>query len=113
METNPEPDENVAPLHDLSKATLSDLLLYGLTLDDDEPALGVLIAARSDLGLLVSLAQNCSTGVIEIDCVDWAEGLERLGRRLDVTIELLTRARRPPSSDKTQAPAPTEEDKAP
>lgn len=109
MTTTPEPDESIDPLPDLSKASLSDLLLYGLTLNGDDPDLGVLIAARSDLGLLVSVAQNCPPGVAEIDIGEWAEGLERIGRRLDVVIELMARARRPSPLDETPTPAPAPE----
>jgi hypothetical protein len=105
MNTTSEPGESVTPLLDLSKASPSDLMIYGLTLDDDYPDRGVLVAARRDLGLLVSLAQSCPPGVVEIDIVDWAEGLERIARRMDVAIELLTRARR---AQKTSAPAAIE-----
>jgi len=104
--TLPEYCERVTSSMELARASLPALLLYGLTLDDDDPGLGVLLGARGDLGLLVSLAQNGSPGVAEIDLADLAEGMERLGRRLDVAIELLTRGRRIWTSDKTQAREP-------
>jgi hypothetical protein len=78
---------------DLPDASIAELLLYGLMLDDDDPALGVLLGARRELGLVASLAE-CSRPGAEFDLGEVSPVLESIGRRLEVAIELLTRSPR-------------------
>jgi hypothetical protein len=83
---------------DLQEAAIVKVLLHGLTLDDDDPALGVLLGARRELGLMASLVE-CSRPGTEFDLGELVPVLESIGRRLDVAIELLLRAQRAHLSD--------------
>ena len=78
---------------DLSEAPIADVLLYGLTLDDDDPALGVLLGVRREIGLMANLAEQCGQ-YPDFDLGELAPVLESIGRRLDVAIELFSRAQR-------------------
>lgn len=75
----------------LEGASLAAVLLYGLTLDDEDPALGVLLGARRELGLIANLAEATRPGV-DFDLTEIVPVLESISRRLDVAIELLARA---------------------
>lgn len=81
----------IAPVGDLNSASLAAVLLYGLTLGDEEPVLGMLANARGELGLIVSLTEGCRPGT-ECDLAEIGPVLEGIVRRLDVVIELLSRA---------------------
>lgn len=89
----------------LAEAPLAAVLLYGLTLDDDDPALGVLLGARRELGLLATLAESTPSG-IDYNLADFVPVLEGIGRRIEVAIELLTRAKRASTADEPQATKP-------
>lgn len=78
---------------ELPEASLAEVLLYGLTLDDDNPALGVLLAVRREIGVVAALAENGQYHA-DFDLGELAPVLEGIGRRLDVAIELFTRAQR-------------------
>ena len=82
-----------AEMDKLREAPLAAVLLYGLTLEDDDPALGVLLGARRELGFIASLAEN-SRQDINSDLSEVAPILEAIGRRLDVAIELHTRGKK-------------------
>lgn len=86
-----EPRQAVTPTN-LSGARLAAVLLYGLTLDDEDPALGVLLGARRELRLIESLAEAAAGPGVEFDVTEIAPVIESIGRRLDVAIELFTRA---------------------
>jgi hypothetical protein len=89
-----------------SEASLAAVLLYGLTLDDDDPVLGVLLGARRELGLIVSLGEITKPGA-DFDLAELVPVLESIGRRLDVAIELLNRGKRTESASALPAsPAP-------
>jgi hypothetical protein len=77
---------------DLTGASLTTLLLYGLTLDDEDPGLGVLLCVRSELGLITSLVEGIQPGS-DFDFTEIAPVLESIGRRIDVGIELMVRAK--------------------
>lgn len=77
----------------MNEASLAAVLLYGLTLDDEDPAIGVLLGARRELGLIASLAEGVQPGM-DFDLTEFVPVLEGIGRRLDVAIELMTRAHR-------------------
>src|SRR4029078_4639964 len=59
MNSTAQPSHRTLTADNLREAPLAELLLYGLTLDDDDPALGVLQGARRELGLVASLAERC------------------------------------------------------
>ena len=84
----------------LREAPLEDLLLYGLTLGDDDPALGVLLGVRRELGLVASLAERCQLHT-DFDLGEFVPVLESIGRRLDVVIELIARAQPAPAPEAT------------
>jgi hypothetical protein len=86
---------------DMTEASLAAVLLYGLTLDDEDPALGVLLGARRELGLIVNLAEGTHPGM-DFELTDFVPVLESIGRRLDVAIELMTRAQRVGSINDSQ-----------
>jgi hypothetical protein len=85
----------VTVVAELPEASIADLLLYGLTLelDDDDPAFGVLLGVRREVGLVACLAE-CSRPGTEFEFGEVVSVLESIGRRLDVAIELLTRSHR-------------------
>ena len=91
----------------LSESRLAVVLIHGLVLDDEEdPALGVLLGARRELGLIASLAEITKPGA-EFDLTELVPVLEGIGRRLDVAIELLNRAKRAESASAPPSnPAP-------
>jgi hypothetical protein len=64
---------------------------HGLTLDEEEPALGTLLAARDELGLIATLAEAAQRGT-DFDLADLVPVLERVARSLDVVHELIVRA---------------------
>jgi len=78
---------------DLQGAPIDAVLLYGLTLDDEDPGIGVLQGARRDLALIVSLGERGTPGV-EVDLAALLLVLESVGRRIDVALELLERERK-------------------
>jgi hypothetical protein len=90
-------DRSVKAATNLSEAFLAAVLLYGLTLDDDDPALGVLLGARRELGLITSLGEIAKPGA-DFDLAELVPVLESIGRRLDVAIELLNRTKQPESA---------------
>jgi hypothetical protein len=92
MSTEENPDRT-ATVDDLTRASLAAILLYGLTLGDEDPVLGVLTGVRGELGLIVSLAEGSRPGT-EFDLAEIGPVLEGIGRRLDVAIELMTRSQR-------------------
>jgi len=92
MSTAEKPGQTV-PLADLTNASLPAVLLYGLTVDDEDPALGVLLGVRSELNLIASLVERTQPGT-DFDFTEVAPVLEGLVRRLDVAIELMARAKR-------------------
>jgi hypothetical protein len=61
--------------------------------DEEDPALGVLLGARRELGLIASLAEITRPGA-DFDLTELVPVLEGIGRRLDVAIELITSAKR-------------------
>ena len=77
----------------LSEATPIDLMMYGLTLGEENAALGVLLGARRELGAIASLAECCHLGG-DFEPTSMVPVLEGIGRRIDVALELLSRARR-------------------
>jgi hypothetical protein len=90
----------------MDEASFPAVLLYGLTLDDEDPATGVALGVRRELGLIASLAETATPG-IDFNLAEMAPVLETLGRRLDVAIELMARAKqsqaeREPRSDATR-----------
>ena len=93
MNSNRTEYPHLTPLtaDNLREAPLEDLLLYGLTLGEDDPALGVLLGVRRELGLIVNLAEQSRRGA-DFDLEELVPVLESVGRRLDVAIELFTRA---------------------
>lgn len=78
---------------ELTGAPLTAVLLHGLALDTEDPALGVLLAARDELGLLATLAEVAHPGV-DFDLATLVPVLERVARSLDVVHELILRARK-------------------
>jgi hypothetical protein len=68
-------------------------MIYGLTLDDEDPALGLLNGVRRELGLLASLAELAQPGA-DFDFAELAPVLEGMGRRIEVALELMDRAKR-------------------
>jgi hypothetical protein len=89
----------------LSEAPLAAVLLYALALDDEDPALGVLLGARRELGLIASLVEVIQSG-IDFDFTALVPVLEGIGRRLDAAIELINRAKR---AERASKPPPNEE----
>lgn len=69
------------------------MLPYGLILDDEDPAHGVLHAVRNELSLFVSLAGRAQPGA-DLDVTEIAPFLEIIVRRLQVAAELMNRAKR-------------------
>lgn len=93
---------------ELSEAPRADVLLYGLTLEADDPAMGVLVGVRDEIVLMTSLAEQ-SHHHPDFDLTELVPVLGGIGRRLDVVIELLTRARRAVEPKAPAEPeAPTE-----
>jgi len=91
MNDQRKPD-HVTSATNLRGAPLAEVLLYALTLDEDEPGLGVVLGARRELGLIAILAERSRPGM-EFDLAEIVPVLENIGRRLDVAIELLSRQR--------------------
>ena len=85
------PRRTLLTADNLREAPLEDLLLYGLTLGDDDPALGVLLGVRRELGVIVGLAEQSRRGG-DFDLDELVPVLESVGRRLDVAIELFARS---------------------
>jgi hypothetical protein len=104
MNSTAQPSHSTLTADNLREAPLAELLLYGLTLGDDDPALGVLQGARRELGLVASLAERCRLRT-DVDLAELVPVMESIGRRLDVAIELFARAQ--PAS----APEPPAEPK--
>jgi hypothetical protein len=97
VSTIPHSAHAVHPV-DLAEASLDAVLLYGLTLDDDDPARGVLLGVRRELALIVSMAERTPPGSDQ--CLDdLAPVLEGIVRRLDVGLDLLRREPRPTSTE--------------
>ena len=82
----------------LTKVCLEAVLLYGLTLDDEDPSLGVLLGARRELALIANLAEIAHPGM-SFDIAELVPVLEGIVRRLDVSIELMTRAKKRPMTN--------------
>jgi hypothetical protein len=102
--TGEEPQQAATPTN-LSESSLAAVLLYGLTLDDEEPAMGVLLGARRELRLIESLAEAAAGPGVEFDVDEIAPVIESIGRRLDVAIELFNRAKREESTSTPPANA--------
>jgi hypothetical protein len=99
-------DEKPGPLasaDNLPTASLEAVLLYGLTFADDDPALGVLLGARCELGLIASLAESSLPGA-DFDLTEIVPVIEGIGRRIDVAIELMSRANRTRTTSEPLAP---------
>ena len=102
-------DDRVKSAENLRDASLASVLLYGLALDEEDPALGVLLGARRELGLISNLAETTKPGV-SFDITEFVPVLEGIGRRLDVVIELITRTKRAasaPPANEAPPSAPT------
>lgn len=97
----------------LSEHPLEDVLLWGLTLDEDNPALGVVIGVQQELALIANISAM-SVGGPEVNVGEVAPVLERLARRLDVAIELFKRVERAAAVPSAPAdPAAPEEETPP
>jgi hypothetical protein len=70
---------------ELPGASLAEVLLHGLALGEDTPAVCVLSALRIDIDAMVTLAG---------DSGELADMLSGISRRLDVALELLARGAR-------------------
>lgn len=92
---SPEKPSRAMAASDLAEAPFAEVLLYGLTLGEDDPALGVLRAARNELSVVTNLLE-CTLPGADLDVSEMAPVLENIGRRLDVAIEMIHRARRRP-----------------
>jgi hypothetical protein len=106
-----EPDPNVAPAAsaagldvpapiNLATATDAELYLYALTLDEDDPVVGLIAGSRDEALLIAEFAEHADE---QIDPTELAPVLERSGRRLEVAIELIERRRRALTSPMTPA----------
>jgi hypothetical protein len=89
--TGEEPQQAATP-HTLRESSLAAVLLYGLTLGDEDAAMGVLLGARRELRLVESFAEATAGPGVEFDVAEIAPVIESIGRRLDVAIELFNRA---------------------
>lgn len=76
----------------MDEASFPAVLLYGLTLDDEDPAMGVTLGVRRELGLIATLVETATPG-IDFNLAEMAPVLETLGRRLEVATELMARAK--------------------
>jgi len=105
MNNPAQPSRTPLTTDDLRHAPLPDLLLYGLTLGEEDPTLGVLLGIRHELGLVTHLAE-CASPRADSALGEVVPVLEGITRRLDVAIELVTRAHQAPTP---KPPAEAEE----
>lgn len=91
--SNADNSGRASPDASFTDAPLAAVLLYGLTLGDEDPALGVVLGARRELGLITSLLEHTTPGM-EPNIAELVPVFESIGRRLDVAVELIVRAQR-------------------
>jgi hypothetical protein len=106
--SSPTPTSSPRTVHalNLSTATDRELLVYALTLGDDDPILGALQSTRRDLGMLADLGERTASIAGMLDLGELGAVLEGLGHRMDVAIELLRRRQdslKGPSEQKADA----------
>jgi len=85
------------PSDELVEGGSDRTLLHGVTLGEEDPTLGALLASSRELGTLSGFLQQLRPGA-ELDLVELGAQTEGMRRRLEVAIELYRRGRRAPAS---------------